>query len=66
MSRSITIDGINKQNEWLNQYKVDAVRVGRMCEQYPALQNSWEQFKIMYDLVRSQDDVDRKIPPHLR
>jgi len=24
--------------------------------------NSWEQFKLMYDIARSQDDIDRQFP----
>jgi hypothetical protein len=46
----------------MNDYKVDPIRLGRMCEQYPALQHSWEQFKLMYKLARSQDDIDRQVP----
>jgi hypothetical protein len=52
---------IDRQTRWLNEYKLDAVRVGRMCEKFPGLQNSWNQFKIMYDLCRSQDDIDRQV-----
>jgi hypothetical protein len=59
-------DDFEKQNTWMTEYRLDPIRLGRMCEQYPALQKSWEQFKTVYDLVRSQDDIDRQIPPHLR
>ena len=53
---------LDKQHKWLQDYKIDAIRLGRMCEKYPALQNSWEQFKLMYDIARSQDDIDRQVP----
>jgi hypothetical protein len=53
---------LDKQNQWMIDYKIDSIRLGRMCEKYPALQNSWEQFKLIYDLARSQDDIDRQNP----
>jgi hypothetical protein len=51
---------IEKQADWIIHYKVDPIRLGRMCEKYPALQHSWEQFKLMYDIAKSQDDIDRQ------
>jgi hypothetical protein len=53
---------LDKQNQWMTDYKIEPIRLGRMCEKYPALQNSWEQFKLVYDLARSQDDIDRQNP----
>lgn len=53
---------LDRQHGWLIEYKIDPIRLGRMCEKYPALQNSWEQFKLMYDIARSQDDIDRQVP----
>lgn len=53
---------IDKQAKYLETYKVDAIRLGRMCEKYPGLQNSWNEFKMMYELCRSQDDIDRQNP----
>ena len=53
---------LDQQTKWLTEYKMDPIRLGRMCKKYPALQKSWEQFKLMYDLARSQDDIDRQIP----
>lgn len=53
---------LDRQHGWLTEYKIDPIRLGRMCEKYPALQTSWEQFKLMYDIARSQDDIDRQIP----
>ena len=52
---------IDKQHKWALQYKIDAIRLGRMCEQYPGLQKSWDEFKLVYELCRSQDDINRKI-----
>jgi hypothetical protein len=56
------ITSVDQQNVWLNEFKVDPIRLGRMCDKFPALQKSWEQFKITYELCRSQDDIDRQIP----
>ena len=51
---------IDKQATWLETFKVDPIRLGRMCEKFPALQKSWDEFKIVYELCRSQDDIDRQ------
>ena len=55
-------DGVEKQADWLVTYKIDPIKLGHMCEKYPALQTSWEQFKLMYDIARSQYDADRQDP----
>lgn len=53
---------LDKQTDWLNEYKLDPIRLGRMCEKFPALKTSWEQFKTVYELCRGQDDIDRQVP----
>jgi hypothetical protein len=53
---------ISKQADWMIQYKVDPIQLGRMCEQFPALQKSWNDFKLVYELCRSQDDINRQDP----
>jgi hypothetical protein len=53
---------LDRQTVWMAEYKIDPIRLGRMCEKFPALQTSWEQFKLVYDLARSQDDIDRQTP----
>lgn len=57
---------IDRQNRWFNEYRIDAIQLGRMCEEFPGLQKSWEQFKTVFTLCKSQDEINRKIPPHLR
>ena len=52
---------IDKQTDWLNEYRLDPIKLGRMCEKFPALQKSWNEFKLVYELCRSQDDIDREI-----
>lgn len=58
----VTKSYVDDQHDWLNQYRIDAIRMGRMCKKFPALQKSWDEFKLMYELCRSQDDIDRQIP----
>jgi hypothetical protein len=53
---------IDRQAQWLETYKIDPIRLGRMCEKFPALQKSWSDFKMVYELCRSQDDIDRQDP----
>jgi hypothetical protein len=54
-------DGVEKQADWLVTYRIDPIQMGRMCEEYPALQKSWNEFKLVYELCRSQDDINRQI-----
>lgn len=54
-------DGVEKQADWLVTYKIDPIQMGRMCEKYPALQKSWDEFKLVYDLCRSHHETDREI-----
>ena len=56
----VTVSYVDRQHDWLKEYHVDAIRLGRMCEKFPALQKSWEDFKLIYEICRSQDDIDRK------
>lgn len=58
----VTKTYIDEQHNWFTQYKIDPIRMGRMCEKFPALQNKWDEFKVIYELCRSQDDIDRQIP----
>ena len=53
---------IDKQASYIEKYKIDAIRLGRMCEKFPALQKKWDEFKMIYELCRSQDDIDRQNP----
>lgn len=47
---------IEKQASWLETYRINPIQLGRMCEQYPTLLTSWEHFKTVYEMCRSQDD----------
>lgn len=53
---------IGKQADWIVHYKVDPIRLGRMCEKFPGLEKAWNDFKLVYELCRSQDDIDRQDP----
>ena len=57
-----TTSYVDRQHEWLKTYRVDAIRLGRMCEKFPALKNKWDEFKLIYEICRSQDDIDRQNP----
>jgi hypothetical protein len=53
---------LDTQHEWAVQYRVDSLTLGRLCSEFPGLQKSWEQFIMMYELCRSQDDINRQSP----
>ena len=46
----------DQQHKWILEYKIDPVTMGKMCEKFPALAKSWSQFKIVYDLCRSEEN----------
>ena len=48
-----------KQNAWVVEYSINAVKVGKLCENYPSLQIAWDQFKTTYEICRSQDETNR-------
>lgn len=52
---------LDQQTKWFNEFRLEPIRLGQMCEQYPSLQNSWNEFKLVYELCRSQDDINRQI-----
>lgn len=53
---------LDKQTKWIKKYQVDPLKLGRMCEQFPGLQKSWNEFKLVYELCRSADETNRTIP----
>ena len=53
---------LDQQTTWLIGYKIDPIKLGRMCKKYPALQIAWDQFKTTYEMCKAQDDTDRQVP----
>jgi hypothetical protein len=51
---------LDKQTKWLIEYKMDPIQLGRMIDKYPALQKSWNDFKLVYELCRSEDENNRQ------
>ncbi len=49
---------IDKQHDYLMRYQIDSVELGQLCEKYPGLKNSWTQFKLLYDLCKTQKLID--------
>jgi hypothetical protein len=45
----------DQQHEWFLEYKIDPMAMGRMCEKFPALAKSWGQFKMLYNLCKSEE-----------
>ena len=54
-------DWLDKQTDWLNTYKLDPIKLGRMCEKFPTLKIAWDQFKSTYEMCKAQDDTDRQV-----
>ena len=54
------VPGLDQQHQWYLEYNVDAINLGRMCEEFPGLKKSWEQFKIMYQLCKSKDETNKQ------
>ena len=53
---------IEKQHEYMIKYKIDPIEIGRLCECYPGLQKSWEQFSNTLNLCKVQcvDQIDHR------
>ena len=49
----------DQQHQWIMEYKIDPITMGEMCEKIPALAKSWSQFKMMYDLCRSEENNEQ-------
>lgn len=47
---------ISKQANWLETYRINPICLGQLCEKFPALQNSWNAFKLIYDLCKNNDE----------
>jgi hypothetical protein len=45
----------DQQHEWMMEYKLDPIKMGEMCEKFPALAKSWSQFKMLYNLCKSEE-----------
>jgi len=46
----------DQQHEWMLEYKLDPIKMGLMCEKFPALAKSWSQFKMLYNLCKSEEE----------
>ena len=52
---------LDKQYEYMVKYKTDPIEIGELCEQYPGLQKSWEQFLTTLNLCKDKHEIDRQI-----
>ena len=56
---SDTVDTINI--DWLyNNMTIDPDKVEKMCEEYPALEKVWRNFKAVYDMVKQDYEGKKK------
>jgi len=53
-------DDVEQQSKWIETYRMDPIKIGRMCTKYPVLKNAWDQFRTTYELCKSQDDIDNE------
>lgn len=53
---------LDQQAKWIKRYQIDALKLGEMCELNPGLQKSWDQFILVYNLCKNQDETNSKIP----
>ena len=63
-SISIDTSAFNLSEEWVNCFP-DFKRIEKMCEEYPGLKIAYDQFKIVYALVRDDYDTpkDQRVKP---
>jgi hypothetical protein len=53
------IPDIEQQHTWIKQYSVNPIELGQLCDEFPALERSWQQFKIVYELCKVENETDR-------
>ncbi len=53
------VPGIDEQHNWMKTYSIDPIELGQMCEEYPSLERSWKQFKIVYELCKVENETDK-------
>jgi len=53
---------IDQQYIWMNEYKIDTLELGLLCTQFPALKNSWNQFKTVYKMCKVEHEANETIP----
>jgi hypothetical protein len=47
---------IDKQHEYLTLFKLNPLEIGELCEKYPALRNSWNQFLTILEICKENDN----------
>jgi len=53
----------DKQHQFYLEYNIQAVELGIMCNEFPALQKAWDQFKTVYELCKEENnEAYRSIP----
>lgn len=53
---------IDKQYEFMIRYRTDPIEIGQLCEQFPGLQKSWDQFLTTLNLCKVAHETNRTIP----
>jgi hypothetical protein len=46
---------LEKQHQHLLEYKINPIELGNLCERYPALKNSWNQFLTVLEMCKEND-----------
>lgn len=52
---------IDKQYEYMVRYKTDPIEIGELCEKYPGLQKTWDQFLTTLNLCKEEHETNRSI-----
>lgn len=57
------MNDFDTQHKYYLEYNIKAVELGMMCNEFPALQKAWEQFKTVYELCKEDNhEAHRTIP----
>ena len=46
---------LDKQHQYITEFKTDPIEVGRLCEKFPALKNTWQQFLTVLEMCKEDD-----------
>ena len=50
------MNDFDTQHKYFLEYNVKAVELGIMCNEFPALQKAWDQFKTVYELCKEDNN----------
>ena len=46
---------LDKQHQYMREFQLNPIEIGTLCEQFPALKNTWQQFLTVLEMCKEND-----------